>query len=150
MLTNISIILLAIGIIVNSLLLTNVHHNCRILREDIRFLYLYESTEEKRVRAEVEQIRQEMKTDFPQPGNKPLTQADIDNMHFERVWIDYGDSGEDGVVLYGKLYAIDTLDGAGFEDLLLDAMGHGGETLDNPTGEYALYRCPPERKGKPE
>lgn len=72
----------------------------------------------------------------------PLTQADIDTMHFERVWIDYGAGGEDGVILYGKLYSIDTLDGAGFEGLLLDATGHGGESLDNPSGEYTIYRCP--------
>ena len=45
-------------------------------------------------------------------------------MHFERVWIDYGeDDGEEGIVLYGKLYSIATLDGAGFEDLLLDGNG---------------------------
>ena len=68
------------------------------------------------------------------PPNEPLTQADIDKMHFDRVWIDYGvdDSGErcgeEGVVLYGKLYDIDTLDGSAFEDLLLDACD--GETLD--------------------
>ena len=73
----------------------------------------------------------------------PLTQADINTMHFERVWIDYGAGGEDGVILYGKLYSIDTLDGAGFEELLLDATGHGGESLSNPSGEYTIYRCPP-------
>ena len=79
--------------------------------------------------------------------NEPLTQADIDKMHFDRVWIDYGvdDSGErcgeEGVVLYGKLYSIDTLDGAGFEDLLLDACD--GETLDRPSGDYKVYRCQP-------
>lgn len=83
--------------------------------------------------------------------NDPLTQADIDKMHFARVWIDYGvdDSGErygeEGVVLYGKLYSIDTLDGAGFEDLLLDVCH--GETLDRPSGDYTVYRRPPE--GKP-
>lgn len=70
----------------------------------------------------------------------PLTQADIDMMHFERVWIDYGAGGEDGVILYGKLYSIDTLDGAGIKELLLDATGHGGESLDNPSGEYTIYR----------
>ena len=81
---------------------------------------------------------------------KPLTQADIDKMHFDRVWIDYGmdedgeRSGEEGVVLYGKLYSIDTLDGAGLEDLLLDATGTGGDTLDNPSRNYTVYRCPPE------
>lgn len=80
--------------------------------------------------------------------NEPLTQADIDKMHFDRVWIDYGvdDSGErcgeEGVVLYGKLYAIDTLDGSAFEDLLLDACD--GETLDRPSGDYKVYRHPPE------
>ena len=76
---------------------------------------------------------------------KPLTQAEIDKMHFDRVWIDYGMDGdgerfgEEGVVLYGKLYSIDTLDGAGLEDLLLDATG--GDTLDNPSGKYTVYRC---------
>ena len=81
------------------------------------------------------------------PPNEPLTQADIDKMHFDRVWIDYGldDSGErcgeEGVVLYGKLYAIDTLDGSAFEDLLLDACD--GETLDRPSGDYKVYRCQP-------
>ena len=82
--------------------------------------------------------------------NEPLTQADLNEMHFDRVWIDYGVSddgereGEDGIILYGKLYSIDTLDGAGFEDLLLDAIGHGGDTLDNPSGNYTVYRRPPE------
>lgn len=85
------------------------------------------------------------------PPNEPLTQADLDKMHFDRVWIDYGVSddgereGEDGVVLYGKLYSIDTLDGSAFEDLLFDATGHG-DTLDNPSGNYTVYRRPPEGK----
>ena len=80
--------------------------------------------------------------------DKPLTQSDLDEMHFERVWIDYGQdesgerSGEEGVVLYGRLYSIDALEGAGFEALLLDDMS--GETLDNPTGTYAVYRRPPK------
>ena len=66
-------------------------------------------------------------------------------MHFDRVWIDYGMGedgerfGEEGVVLYGKLYSIDVLDGAGLEELLLDATG--GDTLDNPSGKYTVYRC---------
>lgn len=84
------------------------------------------------------------------PPNEPLTQADLEDMHFDRVWIDYGVSedgereGEKGVVLYGKLYNTETLDGAGFEDLLLDVIGHGGDTLDNPSGTYTVYRRPPE------
>lgn len=79
---------------------------------------------------------------------KPLTQAEINKMHFDRVWIDYGMGedgerfGEEGVVLYGKLYSIDVLDGAGLEDLLLDATG--GDTLDNSSGKYTVYRCPPK------
>ena len=82
--------------------------------------------------------------------DKPLTQADLDELHFDRVWIDYGldeegeRRGEDGVVLYGKLYSIDALDGAGLEDLLLDAGS--GERLDNPTGTYTVYRRPPNGK----
>ena len=82
------------------------------------------------------------------PPNEPLTQEDIDKMHFDRVWIDYGlnDSGErcgeDGVILTGKLYSIDTLDGSAFEDLLLNACD--GETLGRPSGDYTVYRHPPE------
>ena len=85
-------------------------------------------------------------------SNEPLTQADVDKMHFDRVWIDYGTGdcserdGEEGVILYGKLYSIDTLDGAGLEDLLLDATGHGADTLDNPSGNYTVYRRPPEEE----
>lgn len=84
------------------------------------------------------------------PPNDPLTQADADKMHFDRVWIDYGVAedgercGEEGVVLYGRLYSIDTLDGAGLEELLLDATGHDGDTLDNPSGNYTVYRRPPK------
>ena len=52
--------------------------------------------------------------------------------------------GEEGVVLYGKLYSIDTLEGAGFEDMLLDICD--GETLDRPSGNYTVYRRPPERQ----
>ena len=95
---------------------------------------------------EMEQIVQFVQADFTQP----LTQSDLDQMHFERVWIDYGldemgeRCGEDGVVLYGKLYSIDALDGAGLEALLLDAMS--GETLDHPTGTYNVYRRPTSGK----
>lgn len=84
------------------------------------------------------------------PPNEPLTQDDVNEMHFDRVWIDYGTDehgkrdGEEGIVLYGKLYSIDTLDGAGLEDMILDATGHGGDTLDNPSGNYTVYRRPPE------
>ena len=84
------------------------------------------------------------------PPNEPLTQDDVNEMHFDRVWIDYGTDehgkrdGEEGIVLYGKLYSIDTLDGAGLEDMILDATGHGGDTLDNPSGNYTVYRRPRE------
>ena len=97
-----------------------------------------------------EAIAEKADRDYPSvpspSAEEPLTQVDLDKMHFERVWIDYGldetgeRCGEDGVVLYGRLYSIDALEGAGFEELLLDAMR--GETLDHPTGTYAVYRHP--------
>lgn len=75
----------------------------------------------------------------------PLTQEELNAMHFDRVWIAYPpqdeeDQGdyEEGVVLYGKLYSLETLEGAGFEELLQDAMY--GETLDRPSGEYQVFR----------
>ena len=104
-----------------------------------------------------EAIAEKADRDYPSASSlatdEPLTRADLEQMHFERVWIDYGPDeegercGEAGVVLYGRLYSIDALDGAGLEELLLDAVGHGGDTLDNPGGTYTLYRCPPERGG---
>ena len=111
---------------------------------DVEYLAAYEDV--GLLPNEMEQIVQLAQADFTQP----LSQSDLDQMHFERVWIDYGldeadeRCGEDGVVLYGKLYSIDTLDGAGLEELLLDAGS--GETLDNPTGTYAVYRRPPNGK----
>lgn len=75
----------------------------------------------------------------------PLTQEELNTMHFDRVWIAYPPqdeedlgSYEEGVVLYGRLYSLETLEGAGFEELLKDAMD--GETLDRPTGKYQVFR----------
>ena len=103
-----------------------------------------------------EAIAEKADRDYPSApspeAGEPLTQADLKQMHFERVWIDYGPDEEDercgeaGVVLYGRLYSIDALDGAGLEELLLDAVGHGGDTLDNPGGTYTLYCRPTEQK----
>lgn len=101
---------------------------------------------------ELDRLRNLTKVNFAPRFDEPLTKSDLEKMHFERVRIDYGvnedgeQCGEDGVVLYGKLYSIDALDGAGFEELLLDAVGHGGDTLDNPSGTYTLYRRPPEQE----
>ena len=79
------------------------------------------------------------------PSSEPLTAEQLRRMHFELVWFVYppqyeGDSGgcEEGVVLYGKLYSIDALEGAGFEEMLLDA--DGGEDPDRPSGNYQVFR----------
>ncbi len=82
-------------------------------------------------------------------ANEPLTQEQISGMHFEKIWLDYGegDDGEDNggewaVVLFGKIYSIGTLEGAGFEDMLFDLMD--GETLDHPSGQYTVRRHKPK------
>lgn len=79
------------------------------------------------------------------PPSEPLTAEQLRRMHFERVWFVYpsqyeGDTGgcEEGVVLYGKLYSIDTLEGAGFEEMLLDA--DRGDDPDRPSGNYQVFR----------
>ena len=79
------------------------------------------------------------------PPSEPLTAEQLRRMHFERVWFVYpsqyeGDTGgcEEGVVLYGKLYSIDTLEGAGFEEMLLDA--DRGDDPDRPSGKYQVVR----------
>ena len=79
------------------------------------------------------------------PSSEPLTAEQLSKMRFELVWFVYppqyeGDTGgcEEGVGLYGKLYSIDALEGAGFEEMLLDAGD--GETLDCPSGNYQVFR----------
>ena len=71
--------------------------------------------------------------------NEPLTQADLDSMDYDKVWIDYGDgTGEWALVCDGVIYSIDTLEGAGLD------FGEymQGEMLE-PHG-YKVYRRPPE------
>ena len=76
------------------------------------------------------------------PPNEPLTQADLDSMDYDKVWIDYGDDGEWALVVSGRIYALAVLDGTGFEDILRDEVD--GETMDRPSGDYTVYRRPPE------
>lgn len=76
------------------------------------------------------------------PQNEPLTQADLDSMDYDKVWIDYGDDGEWALVVNGRIYCLAVLEGAGFEDILREELG--GETLDRPSGDYTVYRRPPE------
>ena len=75
------------------------------------------------------------------PESEPLTQADLDKMDFDKVWISYGpepDNGEEALVYNGRIYCIDTLEGAGFEEMLLDLMQ--GERLNTMTGSYTVHR----------
>lgn len=76
------------------------------------------------------------------PPNEPLTQADLDSMDYDKVWIDYGDDGEWALVVSGRIYALAVLEGTGFEDILRDEVN--GETMDRPSGDYTVYRRPPE------
>ena len=76
------------------------------------------------------------------PPNESLTQADLDSMDYDKVWIDYGDDGEWALVVNGRIYCLAVLEGAGFEDILRDEVG--GETMDRPSGNYTVYRRPPE------
>lgn len=78
---------------------------------------------------------------IPQPSNEPLTQANLNKMYLDEVWLEYLDgSGETALVVNGKIYSISSLEGAGLdlEDYIM------GETLDSPTGTYKVYRRPPE------
>ena len=76
------------------------------------------------------------------PPNEPLTQADLDSMDYDKIWIDYGDDGEWALVVSGRIYALAVLEGTGFEDILRDEVD--GETMDRPSGDYTVYRRPPE------
>lgn len=74
--------------------------------------------------------------------NEPLTQADLDSMDYDKVWLDYGADGEWALAVSGRIYSLAVLEGAGFEDILRDEVD--GETMDRPSGDYAVYRRPPE------
>lgn len=75
------------------------------------------------------------------PPNEPLTQADLNKMYLNEVWLECPDgSGETALVVLGKLYNTSSLEGAGL-DLEEYIMG---ETLNNPTGNYKVYRRPQE------
>ena len=65
-------------------------------------------------------------------------------MDYDKVWIDYGDDGEWALVVSGRIYALAVLEGTGFEDILRDEVG--GETMDRPSGDYTVYRRPPEER----
>lgn len=80
-------------------------------------------------------------TTFPQPSNGALTQADLNKMYLNEIWLEYPDgSGEPALVVNGKIYSTSDLEGTGL-DLEEYIMG---ETLDRPTGTYKAYRRPPE------
>ena len=78
------------------------------------------------------------------PPNEPLTQADLDSMDYDKVWLDYGADGEWALAVSGRIYSLAVLEGAGFEDILRDEVD--GETIDRPSGDYAVYRRPPEEE----
>lgn len=77
------------------------------------------------------------------PPNEPLTQAELNSMDYDKVWIDYEDgTGEWALVYNGYIYSIGALEGAGLD--FVDYMR--GEKLE-PYG-YKVYRRPPEGEAK--
>lgn len=112
---------------------------------NLEALRAYAGDCEARQAAIVEACRMGARALRAMPSSEPLTAEQLRRMHFERVWFVYppqyeGDTGgcEEGVVLYGKLYSIDTLEGAGFEEMLLDA--DRGDDPDYPSEKYQVFR----------
>lgn len=81
-------------------------------------------------------------------GEKPLQKNDLEKMDFQRVWIAYPaeantdlmDNGEWALVYHGMIFDIESLEGAGFEELINDCMT--GENIEQPSGEYQVYKEP--------
>lgn len=90
----------------------------------------------------VDGIRAALEMPTLTPPNEALTQADLDSMDYDKVWLDYGADGEWALVVSGRIYSLAVLEGAGFEGILRDEVD--GETMDRPSGDYAVYRRPPE------
>lgn len=90
---------------------------------------------------EIETLLSELPTIEIAPPNEPLTQAELNEMYLNEVWLEYPDgSGETAIVVLGTIYSVNALEGAGLD--LADYIK--GETLDCPTGAYKVYRRPPE------
>ena len=53
------------------------------------------------------QLLYDMPTIIQQNG--PLTQADLDAMDYDKVWLDYGDDGEWALVVRGRIYSLAVL-----------------------------------------
>ena len=72
----------------------------------------------------------------------PMSTKEVKEEEFEKVWISYGDDphdGERGVILFGKLYSVETLLGAGLQEIFEDVVT--GEDIEYPSGNYKLYRA---------
>ena len=74
--------------------------------------------------------------------NKPLTQADLDSMDYDKIWLDYGADGEWALVVHGRIYSMANLEGCGFEEIMRAEVA--SDTIDCPSGDYTVYRRPPE------
>lgn len=80
----------------------------------------------------------------PSQPTDPLTQEGLNKMYLETAWLQYPDgSGEPALVVNGEIYSVADLEGAGLD---LEEYCRG-ESLDSRTGEYRVYRRPPEEGG---
>lgn len=97
----------------------------------------------------VDAVKEKFDRDYP--DRKPLKKRDLEGMDFQRVWLAYPsedaeeiadveDCGEWALVYHGQIYSLSSLEGAGFENLLLDCMK--GEDMNQPSGKYQVYREP--------
>ena len=97
----------------------------------------------------VDAVKEKFDRDYP--DRKPLKKRDLEDMDFQRVWLAYPsedaeeiadveDCGEWALVYHGQIYSISSLEGAGFENLLLDCMK--GEDMNQPSGKYQVFREP--------
>lgn len=74
--------------------------------------------------------------------NKSLTQADLDSMDYDKVWLDYGADGEWALVVHGRIYSLANLEGCGFEEIMRAEVA--SDTIGCPSGDYTVCRRPPE------
>ena len=76
-----------------------------------------------------------------------LTQSQIDKMHFDKVWLSYGDEdpddGEWAIVNDGCIFSLLSLEGAGFTDIFMDEFSHLADKLERPSGSYTVHYGPP-------
>ena len=101
---------------------------------------------------EIETLLSELPTIEIAPPNEPLTQAELNEMYLNEVWLEYPDgSGETAIVVLGTIYSVNALEGAGLDWQTISRAKHWIALLGRTRYTAARRRVakkPPPKGGR--